>query len=106
METDMTTTQKVALIVGGTTGMGKESAKALLERGAVVRIVGRNPQRLEKVRAELGEFGSVETVQADLYDKGDVDALIASIDNDDRAYGYLVNAAGTFNPTPFLEHSE
>ncbi len=102
----MSETQKVALIVGGTTGMGRESAKALLQRGAVVRIVGRNQQRLDKVREELSDYGVVETAQADLTNREDVDALIASIDSDDRPYAYLVNAAGTFNPTSFLDHSE
>ncbi|MDJ0909110.1 MAG: SDR family oxidoreductase [Woeseiaceae bacterium] len=98
--------QKVALIVGGTTGMGKASAKALLERGALVRIVGRSGDRLNAARAELAEFGEVETFRADLYNERDVEGLIASIDSDDRTYGYLVNAAGTFNPKSFLEHTE
>ena len=99
------TDQKVALIVGGTTGMGKASAKALLKRGAIVRIVGRSADRLNAVRSELGQYGEVETIRADLYESRDVEALIASIDADDRVYGYLVNAAGTFNPKPFLEHT-
>ncbi|MDJ0918185.1 MAG: SDR family oxidoreductase [Woeseiaceae bacterium] len=98
--------EKVALIVGGTTGMGKASARALLERGATVRIVGRSEERLNAARDELARLGEVETVKADLYDRKDVDALIADIDNDERAYGYLVNAAGTFNPKPFLEHTD
>ena len=100
-----TTNQKVALIVGGTTGMGKASAEALLKRGAIVRIVGRNADRLNAAREELARFGEVETFRADLYSDRDVEALIASIDADDRSYGYLVNAAGTFNPKPFLEHT-
>ncbi len=103
--TNAASDNKVALIVGGTTGMGKASAKALLERGAIVRIVGRNVDRLDAVRDELAEFGDVETVRADLRNDRDVEALIASIDSDERAYGYLVNAAGTFNPKPFLDHT-
>ncbi len=98
--------KKVALIVGGTTGMGKASAKALLERGAIVRIVGRSADRLNAAHAELAEYGEVETFRADLYNERDVETLIASIDSDDRTYGYLVNAAGTFNPKSFLEHTE
>ncbi|MDJ0653952.1 MAG: SDR family oxidoreductase [Xanthomonadales bacterium] len=97
---------KVALVVGGTTGMGKATAKALLRRGAIVRIVGRNTGKLDEVQAELSEFGPVETQRADLYDAEDVNALIASIDGDSRPYGYLVNAAGTFNPKSFLDHDE
>ena len=101
-----TNDKKVALIVGGTTGMGKASARALLARGTVVRIVGRNADRLNAVREELSAYGEVETVRANLHNDLDVEALIASIDTDARAYGYLVNAAGTFNPKPFLEHTE
>ncbi len=98
--------KKIALIVGGTTGMGKASARALLERGATVRIVGRSADRLDRAKDELSQFGEVETVRADLYSDRDVETLIASIDADDRVYGYLVNAAGTFNPKSFLEHTE
>lgn len=97
---------KVALIVGGTTGMGKAAARSLLERGATVRIVGRSEDRLAKAAAELATSGNVETYKADLYKDADVKALIADIDDDERTYGYLVNAAGTFNPKPFLEHAE
>ena len=101
-----TKNSKVALIVGGTTGMGKAAARSLLERGATVRIVGRSEDRLAKAAAELATSGKVETYKADLYTDADVKALIADIDNDERTYGYLVNAAGTFNPKPFLEHGE
>ncbi len=101
----MSNNPKVALIVGGTTGMGKASAKGLLKRGSIVRVVGRNAARLDAAEAELARFGTVETFQADLYDSDDVDRLISDIDQDERAYGYLVNAAGTFNPKPFLDHT-
>ncbi|MEL6949839.1 MAG: SDR family oxidoreductase [Pseudomonadota bacterium] len=103
---DVSNYKNVALIVGGTTGMGKASAQALLARGALVRIVGRNADRLNAVREELSQYGDVETVRADLYNDIDVEALIASIDTDTRSYGYLVNAAGTFSPKPFLEHTQ
>lgn len=103
---DVSNDKNVALIVGGTTGMGKASAQALLARGALVRIVGRNADRLNAVREELSQYGDVETVRADLYNDIDVEALIASIDTDTRSYGYLVNAAGTFSPKPFLEHTQ
>lgn len=103
---DVSNDKNVALIVGGTTGMGKASAQALLARGALVRIVGRNADRLNAVREELSQYGDVETVRADLYNDIDVEALIASIDTDMRSYGYLVNAAGTFSPKPFLEHTQ
>lgn len=97
---------KLALIVGGTTGMGKATAKAMLQQGITVQIVGRNTDRLNAVQDQLSQFGDVETLRADLYNNADVQNLINTIDDEQRAYGYLVNAAGTFNPKPFLEHAQ
>jgi hypothetical protein len=48
----------------------------------------------------------VETRQTDLSQSDDVAALVADIDTEARHIYYLVNAAGTFNPKPFLEHTE
>ena len=62
-----TQNSKVALIVGGTTGMGKAAARSLLERGATVRIVGRSEDRLAKAAAELATSGKVETYKAVLF---------------------------------------
>lgn len=95
----------IALVIGGTTGIGRATAKALLERGRAVRIVARNPQRLAIVKQELGAFGEVETFQADLYVQEDIDRLVAAIDAETRPISDLVNAAGTFNPKSFLEHT-
>ena len=45
---------KRALITGGTTGIGLETAKQFLKEGARVAITGRNPETLEATRKELG----------------------------------------------------
>lgn len=45
---------KRALITGGTTGIGLETAKQFLKEGARVAITGRNPETLEAARKELG----------------------------------------------------
>lgn len=98
--------QKVALIVGGTTGMGFETAKDLLNQGVTVQIIGRNTDRLKSAASSLSQLGSVETVQTDLYDRHAVSDLIERIDHESRHIAYLVNAAGTFNPKGFLDHTE
>ncbi|MBB6430404.1 hypothetical protein HNQ40_002210 [Algisphaera agarilytica] len=95
-----------ALIIGGTTGMGLETAKQLAGRGIPVHIVGRNPERLEVARAEIAELGTVQTSQLDLYDRGAVQAFANDLKAQATPIGYLVNSAGTFNPTPFLDHRE
>lgn len=45
---------KCALITGGTTGIGLETARAFLGEGARVAITGRNPKTLDAARKELG----------------------------------------------------
>jgi NAD(P)-dependent dehydrogenase (short-subunit alcohol dehydrogenase family) len=45
---------KRALITGGTTGIGLETARQFLAEGARVAVTGRNPQTLESARKELG----------------------------------------------------
>src|SRR5215475_3924794 len=45
---------KSALITGGTTGIGLETAKQFLKEGARVAITGKNPETLEAARRELG----------------------------------------------------
>ncbi|MEL6328593.1 MAG: SDR family oxidoreductase [Planctomycetota bacterium] len=101
----MTGNSPIALIVGGSTGIGKETAARLLHRGLEVHIVSSNQDRLDVAARELGELGSVVTHKADLYDRGEVDTLISWIEGLGRPIAHLVNSAGTFNPTPFAEHS-
>lgn len=96
---------KHALIIGGSTGMGLDSAKRLAARGVAVTIVGRDSGKLEIAAGELRNAGSpaVTVKSVDLYDSAQVDAFAAEI-SDLPAFDHLVNSAGYFSPTPFLEH--
>jgi NAD(P)-dependent dehydrogenase (short-subunit alcohol dehydrogenase family) len=93
-----------AVIVGGSTGMGKQSAKLLLDRGVAVTIVAKNSDRLTATQNELREFGTVETRCVDLSDPVQVHAFVQEIDEQQGPISHLVNAAGYFKPTPFLAH--
>jgi NAD(P)-dependent dehydrogenase (short-subunit alcohol dehydrogenase family) len=95
----------LALIIGGSSGMGKETAKRLLRRGGEVILLARNPARLAKAKTELEVDGPVQTASVDLYDEGQVEAFIERLKQEPRHLNYLVNAAGVFKPTPFLEHT-
>ena len=101
----MSNNEQLALIIGGTTGMGKATADRLLRRGVSVGIVGRNRSRLDATRDELAAHGSVEIFEVDLYDTSAVQSFIDQIEARTTPINYLVNAAGTFNPKPFLEHT-
>lgn len=55
-----------ALIIGGTTGMGKATAELLLKQGIEVVIAGRADKNLETAEKELSAFGSLSTISVDL----------------------------------------
>ncbi len=102
-------TTKRALIIGGSTGMGFAVAKRLITDGVDVTIVARHAERLATAKAELsklGSSGSISTLQVDLANDAEVGKLIVSLDADSNAFNYLVNAAGYFKPTGFLDHSK
>jgi len=95
----------IALVVGGSSGMGLESAKLLVAQGIEVVIVGRNQAKLEKANNELGSFGKASSITADLYRPEGIQTLLNFINDDSTQVGYLVNAAGYLSPKPFIEHT-
>jgi NAD(P)-dependent dehydrogenase (short-subunit alcohol dehydrogenase family) len=99
------TTQTLALIIGGSSGMGLATAKLLLNRNITTVIVGNSTKKLERAKQELSTFGNVETMQANLYELDDVQRIITFAETQNSHIKYLVNAAGYFKPTPFLEHT-
>ena len=97
--------QKLALIVGGSSGIGLATAKQLAQTGTQVVIVGRSAKKLEEARSSIAEFGEVETLQADLYTDEGTQAVVDFAANPDRHVESLVNAAGYFNPKSFVDHT-
>ena len=94
------------MIIGGSSGIGYAAAKQLLESGINTFIVGKNAEKLKRATNELSKYGKVESAEADLYFPTDVKRILAFADDHSRHIKYLVNAAGYFNPTPFLDHTE
>jgi NAD(P)-dependent dehydrogenase (short-subunit alcohol dehydrogenase family) len=64
---------KVALITGGTTGIGLATAKLFASEGARVTVTGQNPKSLEAARSELGK--SVEVIASDASSGADIEKL-------------------------------
>ena len=89
---------KTALVIGGTSGIGKATVNILVAGGATVHVVGRNI-------GKISEHTNIVKHQVDITDGGSVSQLIADIQGLDNL-DYLVNASGIFGPKPFLEHTE
>ena len=101
----MSFSNKQALIVGGSSGMGLEAGRLLVESGASVTLVGRRQQKLDAARETFDTPDSTSTFRCDLTRKEDVDRLIRYIGDEMKDVKCLVNAAGVFSPKAFLEHT-
>jgi len=98
--------RKQALIIGGTTGMGRATAELLLKDGIEVVLIARNKTNLAKAETELSTLGSLKTLQLDITDNSAVSEFIKNLKHVVPNLKYLLNAAGYFSPKPFLEHKE
>lgn len=101
-----TAPQEAALIIGGSKGMALNSAQRLAARGVNLVLVARDPEALNQAKQQIESNNnvSVEAVSLNLYDRQAVTDFANRVENDSRHFKYLVNAAGYFNPVPFLEH--
>ncbi len=95
--------QSKALIIGGSSGMGLATAEQLLNQGVAVDIVGNNIEKLSAAQKQLSSLGEIHTHAVNLLDEQAVDAFVAQLPQ--QIYAYLVNAAGTFSPNAFIDHS-
>lgn len=84
---------KKLLVIGGTSGMGLETARMILEQGGQAVIVGHRADKAESARTELSSLGSVEALTADLTTDEGMQALLKVIDEKHSDVDLLVNAA-------------
>ena len=95
---------KVALITGGDSGIGLETAKLLLEEKVKVCLSDLKSEDLEKAAKELKGLGEVSTVAADLTKRTGAEKLAKFVQEKYGALHILVNSAGITGQTgDFLE---
>jgi NAD(P)-dependent dehydrogenase (short-subunit alcohol dehydrogenase family) len=91
---------KVAVVTGGSSGIGLATAKRFVDEGAYVFIAGRRQAELEKAKAEIGR--NVSTIQTDISELDDLDRMFAQVRAEKGVIDILVpNAA--FSESAALE---
>lgn len=95
---------KHALVIGGSSGIGRAVAHQLSDQGAQVMVVGRDSEKLAATQA--GREKSITVLRADITDSTGLKAVVNAIDGAEQPFDLLVNAAGIFVPKPYLDHSE
>jgi NAD(P)-dependent dehydrogenase (short-subunit alcohol dehydrogenase family) len=89
---------KVAVVTGAGTGIGKAVTLALLRDGYCVALAGRRREPLERTAAEAGHAARALVVPADVSDAGSVQALFAAVQESFGRVDLLFNNAGIFVP--------
>ena len=98
----MSSQNRVAIVTGGGSGVGKHSALAMLQDGYSVTIAGRRPGPLEETVKEVGADARMLAVPTDVGDPGSVKALFAkTIDAFGRLDVLFNNAGGGAPRVPF-----
>ncbi|MEM8806499.1 MAG: SDR family oxidoreductase [Cyanobacteria bacterium P01_G01_bin.38] len=96
--------RKTAVITGGTTGIGFESAKLFIAEGAQVIITGRNDARLAEAVEALGS--NALGVKADVQSLTEIDRLAASVQETFGQFDILFANAGVAKRAAFRDVTE
>jgi 3-oxoacyl-[acyl-carrier protein] reductase len=100
---DLGLRERVCVVTGSTAGIGRETARLLCEEGARVVVCGRDAERAEQTRADLGaEVAAV----ADLAEEGAAEGLIAEATERVGPVDVLVNNVGVAYQVSFEDVSD
>ncbi|MES0809473.1 SDR family oxidoreductase [Roseibium sp. SCPC15] len=92
---------KVAIVTGGSSGIGRATALALSEQGARVLVTGRDTARLADVAA-IGE--AIDTLQADSADPASAARIIEAVQTRWGRLDLIVNNSGAGQPLPMTAY--
>ena len=94
---------QVAIVTGGSMGLGRSIALALAEEGANVVVASRHQSELDSVAREIAAFkvGSL-AIRTDVTQKKEVDDMAGRVLSRFKRIDILVNNAATGGPTSFI----
>lgn len=85
---------KVAVVTGGSRGIGRMIAEGLVRSGVRVYITARKAEACDQAALELSEFGECVSIPVDLSERSDLDRFAASVAEREERVHILVNNAG------------
>ncbi len=98
---------KIAIVTGGGTGIGRAVATALVREGAKVVINGRRADVLTKTAEVIDKTGkSISIHHGDIAETKSAAAVVSHAESHFGGVDLLFNNAGIFRPKPFLDHTE
>lgn len=97
---------KVAVVTGGSSGIGAMMARGLVENGAKVYITARKVERLMEMAEELSKLGDCTAIPADLSNVGAIEELVAAITAKEDHIDILINNAGANWAAPIEDFPE
>ncbi|MGW4138463.1 SDR family NAD(P)-dependent oxidoreductase [Streptomyces mirabilis] len=95
---------KVAVVTGGSSGIGFATAQQFVEEGAFVFITGRRRPELDKAKDEIGR--NVTTVQGDVSVSADLDRLFGTVGEEKGKIDVVVANSGLVDPQVFGQITE
>lgn len=97
-------TGDVALVTGGSSGLGVQFAKALATQGADIALVARREDKLKKVKEEIESYGvRAEYYPCDVTDTKAIAEMVEKVEKDFGKIDILVNNAGLGKTAPTVE---
>ena len=92
------------VVVGGSSGMGRQTAEDVVGAGGSAVIIGQDRDRVDDTVQTLAKEGQAYGIAADLTDRMQVERVCQQLASEHADATLLVNAAGVFAPQPFLDH--
>ncbi|MFD6395767.1 SDR family NAD(P)-dependent oxidoreductase [Nocardia sp. NPDC060249] len=99
-------TAKTVVVTGGSSGIGRDVARALVARGDNVVLGGRDAAKLTEVAATLAAPEQVATVVGDIAAPATGSAYVRTALDRFGRVDALINSAGVFGATPFVDVTE
>ena len=94
---DLNLNDKVAIVTGGSDGIGKAAAISLAKEGAKVAIIARNQEKIDLAVKEISETtnGNIIGISTDVSDESEVKTMVSRVADEFGRIDILINNAGT-----------